>query len=200
MPTIQRTLAYLLAMLPGMALAAALFFLLRPWRTRRLAAMGLVSGGRREGAVLLFWLFCGGLAAVTLTPRWVVWSLLDLLRGYGWNQAGYPFFQLGTVNLIPLKTFRFDGYILAGNIIMFVPFGFFSSLVGREHTWRRALLTGGRLTGFIECWQLLVGRALDIDDLLLNTLGVLCGFWLWLGLRRLAPDFIRAFQARPCKE
>lgn len=55
-------------------------------------------------------------------------------------------------------------------------------------------MTGLCVTGFIECWQLLVGRAFDIDDLMLNTLGALCGFWLWLLLKRAAPHLAEGFQ------
>ena len=134
----------------------------------------------------LFWMFCGGMALVTLTPRWVVQALADLLQGCGWNGEGNPFFAPGTVNLSPFRTLG-DGYILAGNLIMFLPFGFFPALLWRGCTWKRALAAGLCVTGFIECWQLLVGRAFDIDDLWLNTLGAFCGFWSWCLLDRAAP-------------
>ena len=134
----------------------------------------------------LFWMFCGGMALVTLTPRWVVQALADLLQGCGWNGEGNPFFAPGTVNLVPFRTLG-DGYILAGNLIMFLPFGFFPALLWRGCTWKRALAAGLCVTGFIECWQLLVGRAFDIDDLWLNTLGAFCGFWSWCLLDRAAP-------------
>ena len=64
------------------------------------------------------------MALVTLTPRWVVQARADLLQGCGWNGEGKPFFAPGTVNLVPFRTLG-DGYILAGNLIMFLPFGFF---------------------------------------------------------------------------
>lgn len=147
----------------------------------------------------LFWMFCGGMAMVTLAPRWVVQALADLLQGCGWNGEGNPFFALGTVNLVPFRTLG-DGYILAGNLIMFLPFGFFPALLWRGCTWKRALATGLCVTGFIECWQLLVGRAFDIDDLWLNTLGALCGFWLWRLLGRAAPGWTRRFRVRQIQD
>ena len=190
-------MAYLLTMACGAVPALAAFGCLRSWRKRRLAEKGQISPALREGAMALFWMFCGGMAAVTLTPRWVVWSLIDCLHGYAWNVGGYPFFEWGTVSLMPFQTFGLSPralYNLAGNIVLFMPFGFFRSLLWRGDTWKRALVTGLGITGFIECWQLLVGRAFDIDDLLLNTLGVLCGFWLLRGLRRIAPEFCAACQ------
>ena len=153
-----RTAAYLLTLAAGAVPALVLFGCLSPRRRRRLATAGLASPAVREAGMALFWMFCGGMALVTLTPRWVVQALADLLQGCGWNGEGNPFFALGTVNLVPFRTLD-DGYILAGNLIMFLPFGFFPALLWRGCTWKRALATGLCVTGFIECWQLLVGRA-----------------------------------------
>ena len=144
----------------------------------------------------LLWMYCGGMVMLALTPYWVSSSLVDALHGYRWNVNGYPFFQLGGISLIPFQTFQMDGlslFNLAGNIIMFVPFGFFAALLWRGYTWKRALLTGVCITGFVECWQLCVGRAFDIDDIILNTLGVFCGYLLWELLRKFAPAFTKRF-------
>lgn len=145
----------------------------------------------------LLWMYCGGMAMLALTPYWVSSSLVDVLNGYRWNASGYPFFKLGGGNFIPFQTFRTDGWSLfnlAGNIIMFVPFGFFAALLWRGCNWKRALLTGFCITAFIECFQLCVGRAFDVDDIILNTLGVFCGYLLWVLLRKLAPRFTERFQ------
>ena len=83
---------------------------------------------------------------------------------------------------------------------MFLPFGFFSALLWRGYTWKRSLVTGAAITGFVECWQLLVGRAFDIDDLILNTLGVLTGFWLLRLLEHFAPAAVRRFRVRKLRE
>ena len=131
---------------------------------------------------------------LTLTPR-----EFDLIAALRWGWTG-SFFRLGSVKLIPFQTVRLNGmllYILLGNILMFLPFGFFPALVWRGSAWKRALLTGFCVTGFIECWQLLVGRAFDIDDLWLNTLGAMAGFWLLRLLERLAPAQVEKFRVRP---
>lgn len=184
------TWRYLVQMLPGVLAALALYGCLYPWRRQRLKAAGLVSPRLREAMLALFWMFCGGMAMLTLTP-WG-FSLISVLR-WGWAE---PFFRMGDVNLIPFQTFASEGvllYTLLGNIIMFLPFGFFPALLWRAYTWKRALVTGLCVTGFIECWQLLIGRAFDIDDLMLNTFGTLCGFWLWLLFKRAAPAFAERF-------
>ena len=188
------TADYLRKMLPGVLTALAVYGCLYPRRCRRLQAAGLISLRRREIALVLFWMFCGGMVMLTLTPR-----EFDLIAALRWGWTG-SFFRLGSVNLIPFQTVRLNGmllYILLGNILMFLPFGFFPALVWRGSAWKRALLTGFCVTGFIECWQLLVGRAFDIDDLWLNTLGAMAGFWLLRLLERLAPAQVEKFRVRP---
>lgn len=49
---------YVAQMLPCMLLAALVFFLMRPWRKKRLARQGMASGGLREAALLFFVMFC----------------------------------------------------------------------------------------------------------------------------------------------
>lgn len=185
-------LGHVMDMIPGVVLAAALFLCLRPWRKRRLAARGLASSPLREAALLLFWMFCGGMAVLTLTPRWFTWlGALQYGLPYGLTvfsaDGGVSLFSPGDVNLVPFQTFGQIRYILLGNIVMFIPFGFFAGLLWRGFNWKRALLTGFCITAFIECWQLCVGRAFDIDDLMLNTLGTFCGWLLALAVQRLFP-------------
>ena len=202
---IESTLDYIVRMLPGLLGAAIAFFGLRPWRLKRLAGLGLCSSYLREGALLLFWLFWGGMAMLTLTPYWFDW--LALIRGL--RPIHPPFFTLGGIELA--GGFRDFGsqnsflrvwalYILLGNIVMFMPFGFFAALLWRGFTWRRALCAGFAITLSVECWQLAVGRAFDVSDLILNTLGVLCGYWIWRAADRLFPRLTARFHVIPSKE
>lgn len=67
---------------------------------------------------------------------------------------------------------------LAGNVIGFMPFGFFLPVVSRRgRKWYNALLLGFSLSLCIETIQLVfkVG-SFDVDDLFLNTLGGISGF------------------------
>ena len=174
----SRTAAYLLLMGGGAAGALPLFALAACSRKQRLAAKQLRSSRSRETVLALFWMFCGGMAAVTLTPRWMA----EMVRSGAWGAVHEPFFQWGSISLVPLATFAPDThsvYILLGNILMFLPFGFLAALLWRGCDGKRSLLLGISISGGIECWQLAVGRTFDVDDLLLNTLGVFMGFLLW---------------------
>lgn len=181
------TLRYLFTMLWGAVPALALFFLLRPLRTRRLQGKKLYSHISREIVLALFWMYCGAVAIIALTPRWVIYAFEDLFSGLPWNPDGKPFFSPGSVSLKPFKTFAYSSYVLAGNVVLFVPFGLLATLLWRGYRWWKALMLGLDITLFIELWQLFVGRACDVDDLALNTFGVLCGYWAAKALRVLLP-------------
>ena len=68
---------------------------------------------------------------------------------------------------------------IVGNIIMFVPFGFFTSfylkLERKSFIFSLALI----ISVVIELIQLRIGRAFDIDDILLNIIGSMIGYFLY---------------------
>lgn len=191
MRVILQVLEYLRGMLPGAAAALALFICLLPWRRRCLRRRGLTSGGAREAGLLLLAMFSGGMAVLTLCPH-PAW-LRAGLQGYWSPYFGGRALPLAhRVNLIPFS--QGDSlFNIVGNVVMFLPFGFLAALLWRGWTGRRALCAGLGITAGIECWQVLVGRFFDIDDIILNALGVFCGFLLWRGLRRLAPGLAGKF-------
>ena len=69
---------------------------------------------------------------------------------------------------------------LVGNVVMFVPLGFFTSLLWKKFRplWRCALLGGGIIV-CVELTQFVtrVGSC-DFDDLLLNVIGICMGYGL----------------------
>ena len=119
-----------------------------------------------------FVLYLVGVASQTIVPQKEI--------GFG-NSA---------INLIPFKTiseFLFSSHDfeqaiiinLLGNIFFFTPFGLFIYFLFPKHrTFKLLLCYGLLLTLFIEVTQLGVGRSVDIDDVILNTIGVLIGYVL----------------------
>ncbi|WP_260405694.1 VanZ family protein [Paenibacillus sp. 598K] len=81
---------------------------------------------------------------------------------------------------------------LIGNIGVFVPFGLLIPTALRTG-WGRSLVIFLTGVAVLEVAQLLTRRgSLDIDDFILNTVGYLLGYGVWLGGRRL----LRAYEQR----
>lgn len=183
-------------MLPYMLLALPVLLLFRLLRARRLKKQGSFSSLFREAALLFFLLFLIGLASQTVIPK------IDRLPD---GSLGLAQKTEGGINLIPFvifsdcaEAFRIGdtSYFLinfVGNIVMFLPIGFFLPLlwwVSVPH----AVLTGFCVSLFVELCQLLQPRGTDIDDLWLNTLGAAIGALLFLLLQKTVPVFCARFR------
>ncbi len=77
---------------------------------------------------------------------------------------------------------------LAGNILIFVPFGFLLPTLSRKlRGFFRVVLSGFELSLVVECVQLFTRTgSFDVDDLLLNTIGSVFGYliYAWVQHRR----------------
>ena len=97
------------------------------------------------------------------------------------------------VNLIPLVNIldydikREAAINIIGNISMFIPTGvILPILYKRLDCFWKVLLAGAGLSFVIEVIQLLFpGSVTDIDDLILNTLGVAVGYGIYAACKRL---------------
>ncbi|MGC4018991.1 MAG: VanZ family protein [Muricomes sp.] len=69
---------------------------------------------------------------------------------------------------------------LAGNILIFIPYGFFISMASRSRGFFMTLFYSFGLSLCVEVFQLItkVG-SFDVDDILLNTLGGVMGYILF---------------------
>lgn len=68
-----------------------------------------------------------------------------------------------------------------GNVLAFVPYGFFRPIIGmRKYNFLRTIVWGFLTSLAIEVSQLLVFvGSFDVDDLILNTFGTVIGFLLF---------------------
>ena len=216
-------LSYTEQMFPLSAAALIVFLVLRPMRKRRLHRLKLTSSGWREAALALFVVFCAGLAALTLFPAnlwayvfdwffrrdywnwgWGVsgWRLTDFYPG--WEETASQFAHLSEI-LTPFEEISralnrrsyWLLFMLLGNIIMFMPLGFFPALLWRRWRWWKSLLAGFCTSSAIEFIQFFIGRSTDIDDVILNTTGAAVGFWVFCLLRALLPTSIEKFKCQP---
>ena len=91
-----------------------------------------------------------------------------------------------TSNFIPFKEIlRYDIFSdmffknVLGNMIMFIPYGFFISYFLRIDKKRYVFILSLITSITIEVTQLIIGRVFDVDDILLNLLGGFIGFIIY---------------------
>lgn len=106
------------------------------------------------------------------------------------------------INLIPFKeimryelTSELFYYNVLGNIALFVPFGYIiSSYVKPKNIWTNMFIAI-IVSATIEIVQLNIGRSFDIDDVILNTLGCIIGFLIYVAFRAITrhlPNFLKS--------
>lgn len=124
-----------------------------------------------------------------------IWLLFEILTMTELNGAS-------GMNLVPFsEILRYEfgtkmfNYNVLGNIIIFIPFGYLIGVyVNPKKVWP-VLITTLLTSSVVEFVQLRIGRAFDIDDIILNVVGGIIGFLLYIGLSAInkkLPDFLRS--------
>lgn len=133
---------------------------------------------------LLFVCYLTGLCSLVILPAYFWLSFFDAVA-FGWWEDMGTFFSLGEINLIPTIVKCFSGdyslgswvkEMMVGNIIMFMPLGFFLPFVTARLNRKNAFIISFAVPLVVESIQLFVGRSFDIDDLICNFLGIIIGF------------------------
>lgn len=167
---------YVLKMTPVVVFVS--FFSFSFLRTQLFSKQKKKSNRKRERLLLAFSTYC-------------LWLLFFLLIDNERLEMGGVLLGIDTtladwkLNLIPFATVKafwrygsFTGMFLNifGNILIAVPLGFLTPVLFRRLKNRRAtLLLYGGLFLLVETLQYFMGRSADIDDWLLNMLGVFLG-------------------------
>ena len=96
-------------------------------------------------------------------------------------------FGLSTINLVPFKSILdvfnygllFGIYQNIGNIFLFIPFGFLYKMAFEKNDTKKIIINAVLVSGGIELVQFFEPRSVDIDDIILNTLGAIVGILLF---------------------
>lgn len=72
-----------------------------------------------------------------------------------------------------------------GNFLMFLPFGFIYPLSQTNPTWKKIIAAGILTVVAIEVFQPILGRAFDINDIILNSLGVIVSTSIFWGAKKI---------------
>lgn len=96
------------------------------------------------------------------------------------------------MNFTPLRTIKsyikYSGFFHAclnilGNIIIFIPMGIILPIISNNFKKIfKVVLTSLLISIFIEFIQFFIGRSVDIDDVILNTLGGFLGYIIYITL------------------
>ena len=148
--------------------------------------------------MILFVITVFSILAVTLRPPMGWGNPLPSRHGDPWDNVNLILFRMFRIYkaCYRLGDLRYIVINFLGNILVFLPLGFFPALLFQKERWWRSALVGGGISVFVECGQYFLMRQTDIDDVILNTLGALCGYWVFLLLRRLFPTFISKFRCQ----
>lgn len=137
---------------------------------------------------LLLIIYCAFLFKVMVLKDVPLIKIGTLMINFGGSQTG-------PANLIPFKTisvylFGDKGLLIAGinligNILLLMPVGFIVPFVYRNVSWRVISVIAAGAGFLIEGIQVALRLGIfDIDDVILNGLGVLVGYWFICGLYR----------------
>ena len=153
---------YFLQALP-IALIAGIIYAARQIRQRRQRSTGRIILSS------LFVCYITGLLCLTLLNS-IIGDIYYFLfyhapsgRSHHWFTFEYDF--------IPDFFHNFGAENL-GNIVMFLPFGILYPLFKQGSTWKQTLIAGFVTTLGIELLQPVFGRSFDINDIILNCVGV----------------------------
>ena len=105
------------------------------------------------------------------------------------------------INLIPFKEMtRYSigselfFYNVLGNIVLFIPFGYFVSDYLKAKKIHHILIVSILISLTAETIQYKIGRAFDVDDIILNVIGAILGFMFYISIQAIKnhlPKFLQ---------
>lgn len=120
--------------------------------------------------------FFGILSIVYLFLLFQLLTKVELNDGSGYNLV--PFTEIFRYK-IGSKLFNYN---VVGNILAFVVFGLIVSAYIKPKTAASPFLISLLVSSTVEFVQLNIGRSFDVDDIILNVLGCVIGYLLYIGL------------------
>lgn len=196
---------YLQRVLIVAILAVVAYLCFTPYRMKALSAMKLRTSRKREVGLILFVVAIFGILALTLWPTYIwmdspgVWGdIRILIERPTWksNLSLVPFtvFKDYAEDLFKSPVYFFATLInFFGNLAIFVPIGFFPALLFRKANWKRSAIIGFVMSTFIEVVQYFIMRNTAVDDIILNTAGAICGYLIYLFIRKHWANFTNDF-------
>lgn len=115
---------------------------------------------------------------------------LDLMNMF-WYKLLYrmdPGFTInwfgGYFDLVP-DFFNNIGAETIGNVLMFMPFGILYPLTQKDPAWKECVINGLITIAAIEVLQPIFGRAFDMNDIILDSIGIVVSVSVFVGVKRM---------------
>lgn len=173
-------LGYFLQVVPITGVVGIIYILIRISSIRKNAE---VINLQTEFIRFLFVCYMTGLVSLVILPVnfWLYFFEGVFFRE--WDEL-LPIFSFGNINLVPsvfrvlygeLILGRWVKTMIVGNILMFLPLGFFCYVTSKVD-YRRILRVSIVIPLIIEMLQLCFGRSFDVDDLICNFIGIISGY------------------------
>ncbi len=105
----------------------------------------------------------------------LLFELVTSTDFYSYSNSFIPFKEMFRYKLFSPLFIR----NVLGNIIIFIPFGYFTSYYVKINKMYLSLLITLITSLSIEVIQSIIGRSFDIDDIILNVLGGVTGYFLY---------------------
>lgn len=145
-----------------------------------------------EILLTIFILYIIGLASQTIIPYWNMGIYSDTGKFYFNIRLTN---SISEINLIPFKTLYEYLFVnntsvsswssvsilnIFANTLLFIPLGLLTPLIWEKYDSFYKILTLGLIsTCLIEFIQIFIGRSTDIDDVILNTIGIIIGYTIF---------------------
>lgn len=171
-------------------IACLVGFIYAVYRCMRIKIQRLSVVWGNEIVRWLFVCYLTGLINLTLVPS-NLWSNIWAQIYLGYSQSEITFFS-GGFNFVPtiIKVlsgeFTFGSWMktmLVGNLLMFIPMGFFLVFVHPKIHSKDILKVAVIIPVTVEIIQPIVGRSFDVDDLILNFIGIMIGYFAAAGIK-----------------
>ena len=82
-----------------------------------------------------------------------------------------------------------------GNVVLFIPYGIFASMYTKIEKPHHALGLIFFASATVEITQLLIGRVFDIDDIILNVIGGMIGFLIYITIKKIGDSLPKVFRS-----
>lgn len=192
----QKILEYCLHILPYFLFSFPFLFILRLLYRKRTKKWNKINF-YHEVAFYLFAMFLVGLASQTILPSFEIGTAGFQIVSAGTGGINLRLFQVFPDTVHEVFTNGNWNYLIInflGNLVMFMPLGFFPPLLWKKVKLRHAALLGFCTSLLIESVQLLIARGSDVDDLWLNALGAVMGYAVYQLASGLLPRWTQKFR------